>query len=232
MTCSRRCRVRSAHGASLRRRDALGPRRGRGLTDAAGSAALTALQIAVRTVPGTGAPEEPRSVLGVLAAEVYGRPSEPLTRDRGDRHLGQDHHHLSGGGRAARGRTDRGADRHGRHAHRRRRGAQRADHPGGPGAAGAAGGDGRAWRGHRGDGGVQPRAVAGPGRRCPVRGGRVHQSLARPSGFPPDDGRLLRGQGPAVRSGVAGARADRGDLRRRRGGRAMAARAGIRSRSA
>ncbi len=33
-----------------------------------------------------------------------------------------------------------------------------------------------------------------------LRGRRFHQPVARPSGLPPDDGGLLRGQGPAVRS--------------------------------
>ena len=51
-----------------------------------------------------------------------------------------------------------------------------------------------------------------------VRGRRVHQPLARPPRLPPDHGGLLRSQGQAVRSGIAVACADRGDLRRRRRG--------------
>ena len=44
----------------------------------------------------------PRTVLGELAAMVYGMPSERHARDRRDGNVGQDHHDLSGGGRSAR----------------------------------------------------------------------------------------------------------------------------------
>ena len=51
---------------------------------------------------------------------VYGHPSRAAARHRRHRHLGQDHHHLPGRGRAAGGRAGRRADRHRRHPDRRR----------------------------------------------------------------------------------------------------------------
>ena len=132
----------------------------------------------------------PRSVLGELAATVYGHPSEradassasPGRRARPPRPIWSEAGLRSAG-------ADGRADRHRRRAHRRRRHAQRADHARGARAAGAAGGDGRTRRRHRGDGGVQPRADTGPRRRRALRGRRVHQPVARPPRLPPDDGR-------------------------------------------
>ncbi len=163
---------------------------------------------------GAGA-SAPREVLGALAAAVYGHPSRTLrvigvTGTSGKTTTT----YLIGGGSAGRG-PDRRPDRHRRDPHRRPRRAQLADHPGSPRSAGAAGGDGGARGGHRGDGGVQPCADAGPGRRDGLRGRWFHQPLAGPSRLPSDDGGLPGRQGPVVRTGFAPRTPPRGDLRRR-----------------
>ena len=63
-----------------------------------------------------------------------------------------------------------------------------------------------AGRHRRGDGGVQPRARARPGRRHPLRRRRVHQPVAGPPRLPRRHGRLLRGEGRAVRRAAPSAR--------------------------
>ena len=153
------------------------------------------------------------------------RPSVgPGDGRRDHRHVRQDHHDVPGRGRSAGGGSGRRAGRHHRHPHRRRRHPQRADHPGGARAAGHVRGHGRARGGHRGDGGVQSRADPRPRGRHRIRGRRFHQLVARPPRLSPDHGRLLRGQGAAVRPGlgVAGAqgRGVRGRRSRSRDGRA------------
>ena len=105
-------------------------------------------------------------------------------------------------------------DRDRRDDDRRRGGQDRLHHPRGARAAGAAGGDARTRHRHGGDGGVQPRARARPRGRHRVRGRRVHQPLAGPSRLPSRHGRLLRGEGAAVRRPLA----LRGGVRRRRVG--------------
>ena len=110
------------------------------LTDAAGVAEMAAI---ASTVPMLVHPA-PRSVLGGLAATVYGDPSEQADRRRDHRNVGQDHDDLYGRGRPAGRRAGGRADRHHRHPHRRRRHPQRADHSRGARAAGHARGDGRA----------------------------------------------------------------------------------------
>ncbi len=159
---------------------------------------------------------EPRSVLGDVAATVYGRPSEHLTvvGVTGTSGKTTTTYLIEAGLRSA--GADGGPDRHRRSADQRRRHPQRADHTRGACVAGAAGGDGRARRRHRGDGSVQPCADPGARRRHPLRGRRIHQPVPRPSRLPPDHGGLLRGQGATVRPGVAAARPARGGVRRRR----------------
>ena len=46
---------------------------------------------------------DPRAVLGEVAADGLRAPVGAAARHRGHRHLRQDHHHLPGGGRSARG---------------------------------------------------------------------------------------------------------------------------------
>ncbi len=58
-----------------------------------------------------------------------------------------------------------------------------------------------------GDGGVQPRAGAGPGGRRPLRRRGVHQPQPGPPGLPPDARGVLPRQGLAVHPGAARARA-------------------------
>ncbi len=108
---------------------------------------------------------DPRSVLGELAATVYGNPSERLRviGVTGTSGKTTTTYLVEAGLRAA----ERVAGLIGTVGIRidGRRSAQRADHTRGARSAGAAGGDGRTGRRHRGDGGVQPRADAGPRRR-------------------------------------------------------------------
>ncbi len=144
-------------------------------------------------------------------------PVRAADRHRHHRHVRQDHHDVSGRIGSARRRPHGGADRHGRHPHRRRRHPQRADHPGGPRPAGAAGRDGRTAGGHRRHGGLQPRAGVGPGGRNPFRGRRFHQPVAGSPRLSPHHGRLLRGQGLAVRPELPAAGAPRRGVHRRRG---------------
>ena len=62
----------------------------------------------------------------------------------------------------------------------------------------------RARRHRGGDGGVQPRAGDGPGRRGPLRGRRLHQLRPRPPRLPRRRRRLLRGQGASCSTAAAG----------------------------
>ena len=142
------------------------------LTDAAGVAEIAGQAERSHAVPVLVHPE-PRSVLGELAAAVYGRPSERLAvvGVTGTSGKTTTTYLLEAGLRAA-GRAV-GLDRHDRPAYQRRRRPQRADHARGARAAGPACGDGRARRRHRGDGGVQPRADARPRRRRAFRGRRL-----------------------------------------------------------
>ncbi len=183
------------------------------LTDPDGMAELT-------TAADLGVPvlvhPAPRAVLGDAGGRRLRRSVAAGARHRRDRHVGQDHHHLSGRGGPARRRPRRRADRHRRRPDRRTRPAERADHAGGARPAGAAGGDGRAGRRHRRDGGVQPRADPRPRRRRLLRRRRLHQPVPRPPRLPLHDGGVLRCQGAAVRSGLADSRRPAGDLRRRR----------------
>lgn len=61
-------------------------------------------------------------------------------------------------------------------------------------------------RAARGDGGLVPRTGHAPGRRHPLRRRRLHEPQPRPPRPPRDDGVVLRGEGPAVRSRVRGRR--------------------------
>ena len=197
MICSRRCPGATSHGARYAA-EALGAVRSPCSPTPAGVDAACAADVGVPVLVHPA----PRSVLGELAATVYGRPSDAaavigVTGTSGKTTTT----YLVEAGLRAAGRVGR-ADRDRRHPDRRARRAQRADHPGGAGAAGAVRGDGRARRRHRGDGGVQPRADPRPRRRDALRGRRIHQPVPGPPGLPPDHGRLLRGQGPAVRPGI------------------------------
>ena len=141
----------------------------------------------------------PREVLGAVAALVYGDPTARLsvlgvTGTSGKTTVA---HLLEAGLRAAGRPTGLvgtvGTRIDGKDA------AQRLHHAGGARPAGAVRGDGRGRRHRRGDGGVEPRARAGPGVRHQVRGGRLHEPVAGPSRLPRRHGRLLRGEGGAVR---------------------------------
>ena len=132
----------------------------------------------------------PRAVLGELSAAVYGNPSRAAARHRCHRHLRQDHHHLSGRGGPAGGGPGGRTDRHGRHPHRRpRRGRAALTTPEAPDLQALLARDGRA--------GVDTVVMEvsshaltlGRVDGVRVRGRRVHQSLARPPRFPPDDAR-------------------------------------------
>ena len=146
----------------------------------------------------------PREALGPVSAAVYGEPTARLrvlgvTGTSGKTTVG---HLLEAG--LVRGRAVERAARHRAHPGVRARGAaagaaQRVHHAGGAGPAGDVRRDARGGRDRRGDGGLQPRAGARPGRRHAVRGRGVHQPVPGPPGLPPDDDRLLRGQGRAVR---------------------------------
>ena len=73
----------------------------------------------------------------------------------------------------------------------------------------------RRARGHRGgDGGVQPRAGHGPGRRGAVRRRRLHQLRPGPPRLPRRRRRLLRGQGAALRRPLPASRCSTSTTRR------------------
>ena len=212
-TCSQHSPGRSSHGGRYAA-DAVSRGAVAVLTDAAGVAHMGGATSACRCwcIP------TPRSVLGELAATVYGHPSDRLRVIGVTGTSGKTTTTYLVGGRPSVGGSGGRADRHRRRPHRRTRSAQRVDHTRGARSAGAAGGDGRAGGRHRGDGGLQPRADTRPRRRREVRGRRIHQPVARPSGLPPDDGGLLRGQGAAVRRWIPNSRKPFGDLCRRRCG--------------
>ena len=85
-------------------------------------------------------------------------------------------------------------------------------HPRGAGAAGPSGRDGRGGPPGRRHGGLVPRPRPPPGRRHPLRRGRVHQPRPRPPRPPRHHRAVLRGQGQPLHAGPSG----RGRRQRRR----------------
>ena len=140
-----------------------------------------------------------RAALGPVSAAVYGQPVAGAARARRHRHQRQDDDDLPvraglRGGRARAGLIGTVATLIGDDEVN-----DRLHHARGARAAGPARGDARARRHRRRDGGVQPRAGAGPGRRHRLRRRRVHQPVPGPPRLPRRHGGLLRGQGAAVR---------------------------------
>ena len=132
---------------------------------------------------------------------------------RGHRDPGQDHHHPARRGRPAGLRRPGRRGRHRRHPDRRGRREDHADHARGAGPARAVRGHARARRTRLRDGGLEPRAGHGPGRRRRLRRRRLHQPRTRPPRLPRRRGGVLRRQGVPVHPRARAARA--GQRRRR-----------------
>ena len=98
----------------------------------------------------------------------------------------------------ARGRAAYRGDRHDGHLDRRRAGRRRADDARGAGPARAVRGDARARAWTVRDGGLQPRARDGPGRRRGLRRRGLHEPRTRPPRLPRRHRGLLRRQGAAL----------------------------------
>ena len=169
------------------------------VTDAAGADAARAAGLATYVV------DEPRRVLGPLAAWIYGEPARALTTIgvTGTNGKTTTAYLLEAGLRAAGRATGLIGTIETRIGDEAR--AERAHHPGVDRPAGVVRRDARTGCRGRRHGGVQPRAGARPGRRHDLRRRRVHQPVPGPPRLPPRPRVLFPGQGVAVHA-RAGAR--------------------------
>ena len=170
------------------------------LTDADGADAAGPLGVPLLVV------ERPRALLGRLSARVHGDPATAMRMIGVTGTQGKTTTTRLAESGLQRAGVRSAVDRNRRHPGGRHRREDRPDDAGGPRPARPVRDDARARRGRLRDGGVEPRAGAGPGRRGGVRRRRLHQPRARPPRLPRRRRGVLPGQGLAVhpRAGPAG----------------------------